>query len=514
MGDQASSSCIYSKENVLINRNSYLNAIPLAQEVDMKGLRLQARPSSVLGELVDLSTSFTTEQRSTVLPSVLANRPAGSMNWKAEDRALWVESMSSGLDGESQHTLKMRALVDDIAPYITNHISFARNVVAPRVTELAEKLQHYLTAAKPIDPVSLFEIESRDIPDLLKDESFMSGELLAYRDVTEVKSPTQTFVFATLEGQTTQAFVSLGSERLDELVGRWLMGLPKDYLDRVYQSYFVGQLGEKYYDYHLVYAHERTRNPYAILDLAIATYLIAKKLSVEVQSIPGVSLTQYKTELRNIIDLAGSKLWMALKSIARHIETGVMVEEAVVSAKRIVVNNAVYRPWLAEGNVPEVLLGMLASGQVNYSVRNINAVKDAMLKAWQGYVSLVQTDLRAEMKKRFTAYAEAEAIQGLAELSDLEKDYAQDHAGFKDEVVKRIKAEIADLGHRIMDNPNHTALHLVAKARFYFTSSYGILSEMEEAAKENPELDPREAALLSVVSYLADYFAEQVSAVK
>jgi hypothetical protein len=58
------------------------------------------------------------------------------------------------------------------------------------------------------------------------------------------------------------------------------------------------------------------------------------------------------------------------------------------------------------------------------------------------------------------------------------------------------------------------ALNLMARARFYFTAGYQILSGIEQATKLNPNLDPREAALVSAVNYVTDYLADQITPVQ
>ena len=99
-------------------------------------------------------------------------------------------------------------------------------------------------------------------------------------------------------------------------------------------------------------------------------------------------------------------------------------------------------------------------------------------------------------------------------LTPLEQEYSKDHVNFRAQVGERLKAEIEHLSHRIMEDLDHTALHLIAKTRFYFTSAYSILSEMDNVSKENADIDPREAGLLSVIKYLAEYFEAQIVAVK
>jgi hypothetical protein len=188
----------------------------------------------------------------------------------------------------------------------------------------------------------------------------------------------------------------------------------------------------------------------------------------------------------------------------------VLVCELNTNARKAYVHEGLYNSWLNEGGSPEALLGMLVSGRPHYSLSAISENKDALCRAWEQYVSLSQASLCEEQRRRFTVYAEAEVLAGLSELSELEQEFLIEAPNHRDLVQKRVRAQIEHLAHRIMDDPLHTALHLVAKGRFGFTAAYDILQKMEQAAKENPEIDPREAALLAAVDYIGRYLAGMV----
>ena len=498
----------------MINRATYQNAATVAKELAESGVYLQARPSTLLGELMNLSTSVDTIQ-TTNLPTILANPNSRGDNLlrSMEDRAVDVECTTINSETPSLHSLKIAALADDIAPFITAHISLARNTVAPLVTELAGKLEKYLQVARPVDPVSMFEIDKRSIPELLLDESFLAGGLEAYEGIDANWQPFNIELDLPADEAFYESLVSQGNDRLNGLVQDWLSSKGKDFVKAVYACNFANQHyespegGVKYYNYSEPGMGD---NPYDVLDLSLCMYLIGTRLFSDVQPAKGVSLGQYKSSLRAVIDYAGAQTIKSLKVIRRQIAGNVLVSEAVLSRKRVVVNNTLYQAWLQAGGKPEILLGMLVSGQVQYSVAGIDAARESLLRQWETFVTLSQVNIRAELLKRFRIYAETETMAGLAELTDIEKDFSLNCKNLRDKVSVLVQAEIEHLNHRIMDDVYHTALHLVAKARFYYTSSYSILSQMVEVAKINPDIDPREAALLSAISYIADYTEPQI----
>ena len=506
----------------MINQATYLNAATVAKELADKNIYLQARPTSVLGELLDLSTSVLAENN-TDLPRILVNpnTPNQIALRSAEERANAVQYTTGDYHEPSQHSLKLMALAEDLAPFITSHISHARNTVAPLVVDLSDKLQKYLDTAKPLDPVSLFEIEQRSLPALVVDESFQADGLEAYAGTDAKYRSFPHILDVPEEDSFYQDLVNLGSNRLNGLVNDWLKTKDPSFIKAVYIVNFSNQLdalrtvnGGSYEGLYSLGDPGVGNNPYDTLDLSLAIYLIGTRLISNVVPAKGVSLVEYKSAMRSMIDYAGAQIHKSLKAVQRQHEANVLVTEAIISKKKIVVNKIIYRSWLESGGQPEVLLGMLASGEVHYAVGAIEEAKEKLLRQWANYVMLSQTNIKAEMHKRFRDYAENEVMMGLNELTDLEKEYAQNCVNFKDRVQALVNEEIEHLSHRLMDDVHHTALHLIAKARFFYTSAYSILNEMATVAKDNPNIDPREAALLSVISYVGEYFEEQIVCVK
>ena len=118
------------------------------------------------------------------------------------------------------------------------------------------------------------------------------------------------------------------------------------------------------------------------------------------------------------------------------------------------------------------------------------------------------------MQKRFTNFALSTALLDLENQSGMEAEYCAGKPGIKDALVRRIRAVFEELEHCAMEDVSYTALAVIAKGRFYYTSAFDILNEMREVAKINPDADPREAALLSTISYVTNYLQEQLVVLK
>lgn len=500
-----------------IKTSTFANAAVTAKDLSARSIFLTTRHGSVLGELMEVSTSFQSP-KTTDAASILL-RPAGSVGpvvlRTAEELGRDAEMNTGNGEDMSIHSLKIAALAADLAPVISAHISHARNVVSPMVVELAQKLEKFKETAKPLDPASSFEIVKGVIPALLLDESFLSDGIATYSSI-DAKAPDYISIDEPATDDLISSMMNLGNDRLNGLVAAWLKTKEENFFKNCYLINFTsklvpGYVGDAYADYGLSHY---TRGAYRTMDIALACYLIASRLFVEPKSVPGLSLAAYKEKVRGWIDYAGSTAMKAAKTAARQQEAGTLVSEAVLSKKCIVVNNVVYQSWLQAGGSPEVLLGMLVSGQVQYSVAAIEENRETLLRHWQNYLMLAKSDVASEMTKRFKNYLENEVMVGLNELTQSEQDYATHFVQMKTIIAERVKKEIEAMSHCLMDDVYQTALCMIAKARFFYTSSYQILNEMTLVAKQNPDIDVREAALLSVISYIADYYVGQVEIVK
>ena len=502
----------------MIQRNSYLNAVQTAKNLEDRKIALSASQSSVLGELMDLSCSVTTTVANTTLArTVTANTSANAIRVTTpEDRACEVGYTTGNHDGPSQHSLKVQALADEIAPFVASHISFARNVVAPLVDGYANKLAKFMETARPLDPVSMFDIRQKEIPEILLDESFMAGGLEQYAniDATHIPFP------KAIEGGADDAFYAslsnVGNERQNALVGKWLATLPPNFIRNLYLDTFViyeetsPERGAGEYLGEYIGDPGRHNNPYDTIDHALGLYLIATRLMATVQSVKGMSLIAYKQKMRLVMDYTGAMVMRGLKAAIRQVSQNVLVSEAIISKRQVTVNAPVYQKWLAEGGCPEAILGMLASGNIQYNVAGVNEAKETLIRQWNNYVMISQASIKAEMHKRFMEYACAEAILMLNEPVALETEYCQDKPGIKDQIADKIKAELQKHAHNAMDDVRVTALHVIAEARFFYTSAFRILEQMMEVAKTNPNVDPREAALLSTHRYACEYLMAQI----
>lgn len=502
----------------MLKKETYLSALMVAKELEGKGLYLSAKPDSVLGQLMDASVSFL--QPSTVPATKdlsTLDRPFRAMQKSAQSRSTDVEAITgyNYETADSQHSREVLRAVQALAPLLRAHIAYARNVVAPLVTQYREKLQAYAEINRPKDPLSLFVFQQRTVPSLLTDESFMSDDL---GRVTMTKASTDLLSFS-VKGSTEEEFytslVSLSNNRLDSLVYEWLSDKPAHFLRTVFELNFgSGQVAEDIEEIErdrLNLHTWRPRNHYDTVDVALCVYLMGRRLAAEVrETVSSVSLDKYKSELHLMTESASIVLMNSLRAIQRQISDDILVSEVSAIEKRLVVHKATYRSYLEQGGTVEGLLGLLVGNITQYNTRVILSMKKELESKWASYVVYATSSLQKDYMASYRDYAIQLAISGLQEPEELEKEYCAGKVTHFERVAGFIRAEFEKLDNCWADDLGYLSRVVIARARFYFTSAYEILSEMVEVTKANDQIDPREAAGLAVIKHFCSWVLPQL----
>lgn len=495
----------------MIKSNSYFTALGAAEELAARGIYLKAVAMTPLDELMEVSVSPETVKTTDLATKVVGGSSFNNLNISAEQRSQILEWATMDSNDTSLHTKKMMALAEDLTPIITSHLSYARNTVTPLVKDLSEKLVKYIQVTAVRSPESDFEIVQMDIPAIVLDESFYANGLENYVDY---KAPNAHINFELnfahdAPDEFYRGLVRLPNDRLNALVDAWLLEAGGvDFIRKVCLSNFTSS------NYVSDMNLGSSGGIYNRMNLSLALYLVSNHLFNEPYSSNAKSLSEYKNAFRAMIDYSGAELMNCVKAITRQKTGDILVSEINAMAKRAIVLKSVYQQWLKEGGSAEMILGMVCSGRMIFSKNVILEQKESLIEAWRTYVSMAQSANRMNLKKNLGAYALSECMASVEEATQEEIAAFGSGATYKSKIHASISEEIAKLGTKIDDDIYETALLLVAKGRFFYTSAYSILNEMHEASKHSETPDPREAGLLSVISYFTDYLVGMIQEVK
>lgn len=479
----------------MLKSNTLNASVTLASQLADKGLTIVAKPNTVLNELVGLAA----------LPyDVLLDSDAALVEAFSN-----IEKITAGsLENPNQHGLQLDGVIKDLSRVVTAHVSYARTVVKPLVVEFAKDIEEYLTTYKSKTAGELFEVQVMALPELASDESFLDT-LKPYQKKTVLR-PDLKFRLGLKTKEELLGLITYGYDRTDKLVLDWASHQSEEFLTRIYNSFFTQESVPDI----ISYPDIDRLNVFERLDHALAILLMATKLFSNVDdSASDVDLQVYRNTAAQYRDYAGALVCDCLYKISTFIKTETLVIETSPDRYKVKVNGEVYRQWLQEGGTPEAILGLVVAGGTGSSKAAIDSKKAEYLTAWNSFCTFYGAD---QSNKSITAFKEfllSRFAITLKELSDDEQAYILKTPKYYSIVNQLAQTYVDGLKKDDMKDVFGVALMMVAQFRFYYTSAFNILNDINEAARINPNVDVREAALLAVVNYLVDYLSAQTTLV-
>lgn len=413
---------------------------------------------------------------------------------------------------ETGYPAAVTTLVDQLAPLVTSHISHARNVVVPLVKGLAENYQHYLESAKIKDPTTMFEICKVKLPSILVDESFLTD--LGYARSANKNVPSEYLRLDAKSPEDLLDMVMTGSARHDEQIKALVMSKGLGWLEQVWFGIFGKSeyLADKNF---CINGYTSLENgictPQELAEISLVVYLFARKLQMNVPEGVNMSLRKFDDLITAIKDYAAVNLTFHLRKCADANTTKTLVMQYNEGTYCMYINDDLYGEWLDQGNSPEILLGMVCTGNYVKTIPEINERAEQYKKAWDNFVALHHAK---EVNNRHV-YARKALIslfnEQLQKEIPEEKEVRLKESNFIDTRIKKAYEFIDGMSVTQLDDTFNVALHLVARIRFDYTSAFYILKDIDAVCKANPNIDVREAANLATINYIGDYLADQIA---
>jgi hypothetical protein len=475
----------------MIKSNSFTSSLSIAAALADINKTLVVGPNTVLNELVNLST------------------PIDHSLSQIEDNEAYagaLEAYTTGsLENPTQHDLQLNGVIKDLSKAVTNHISFAKNTVKPVVMQFSDNIKNYLANNAIKDPASKFNIITLNTPSVLEDESFLDS-VKQYIGKFPIK-PDISFSLPLKNQEELLSMLMYGYPDIDKSLVEWVSQLDSLFLTRVWNSFFT-TLGTN--NDTITYPDIDRKNLFEKTNIVLAIYLFSRKL-FDVVDESASNLTTYKNTAAQHRDYAGAMLAGCIKNIALFNRSNILVVETDPVKYEAKVNGTVYREWLTSGGSPEIILGLIVSGDKLTSVDMISNKKESYLKQWNSFHTFYSSSEFNKRLEYFKTFLYSNFNILLKEVSSEELAYIERNPRYYDIVNQLLSDQIENMKTSDMDDLFKTALVLIAKVRFYYTSAYDILDDIATASRVNPNIDVREAALLAVINYLSDYLANQIS---
>lgn len=480
----------------MIDKNSALFSVPLAMLAASKGLVVSPVEGTPLSELV----------KSTNDMLLCAGQCVANDETDATQLMNFAETVGaySTADEETAHDTTMDSFTSEISKAVANHISFAKNVVKPVIIVMVDEVQKAM--GEVVCPSSNFKIEIVDLPKPMQNAGFETSiNKFAEKPLLP---PEGELRLGEISPQGILELMKTGSKEYDERISEWFVVKGDlffmDIWNNLFRDFKEGKPSTVF-----GFA-ECLSNQVDAVDFALAIHLLSRKLYDEVPENTGLSLAAFRNLAAQYREASGVKLNQEYLRYANILQNKILVSFISNDSKTCKVNGAVYRDWLKAGGSNEVLLGMLVGNKTVYSQALIDEDKQKFITDWNSY-SLF--NITAEKNKSFNRFKDILTLSFgnlLNNQSTEEKENTDQFPLFKSKVEECFLNELNNLKSGDMNDIYNVCTKLVCRARFYYTDSEKILVGINDAVKANPNIDIREAALLSTIEYVTDFISDQL----
>jgi hypothetical protein len=475
----------------VIKNETAIASESLARFAVSKGLTLTTSPGSPLSDLVN-----TTNKSVALFPDLLISSKA-SDDLSNHSLALSEGTKSRNPELVSPHDTSLDAYVKTISLAVCDHISFAKNITRPLVLDLIDKVKSAIVT--PVLPESEFEIKVKELPVPMRNAGFQDS---IYKEKPVIVFVPEKYFY--LEEKTTEEIIELmmtGSKAYDSDLIEWVTNLPQNLITETWSSYFCNKKGQSI-----------SFTPSLEIDAALIIYLLSRKLINDVPEDSKVSLEEFKITCGQHRDWCKDILSNEFHRYNAGIRNKVLVSKISYDRKELIVNGVVYRDWLNTGGSNEILLGLLVSDDKELYVHQIDAKALEYKQKWISYINYKHSISKNEAYNRFKETLIFCFGSQLKDKTQEEISFFDESPEALDSIEELLIEEISKLTMQDMENINDVCLRLVADVRFFYTGSGKILRGINEAVRINPNIDIREAALLSSIEYVTDFVGDQIIA--
>lgn len=493
----------------MISNETFSSVTPIAEALANNGITLRVMPGTPLYELTRLSAPIFDVPNTNPAVDPAAAPTGGVTVTQVFGKVLEKTTKGVGED-DTMHDRELAVQAEQLASVVLPHIAYAKNVVSPLRKQLAEIISGYFERNPAVNPTKDFNITVEKYPAFLDDMSFMDS-LARYKDMTIVPPKTPLVFHGTRTQVELIEMMQTGFTRVDKDIAQWASNINSGELSGIWMGVFCQGASTE--------SHIRNLSDISSFELfkklrtILVIHLLCRNLTQRPDKSVKMSDAMYRNAVGVYLDWSGAFLISAIAAVKSAIATRILITNRSDS-RNMVVNGVVYEDWVAKGNDPEILLGVLISGDRVMSQDAIDAKSKTYLRQWENYESLYRARENVVAHERIRASYIDAFFSLLGTQDPVEKDYISKNPNHLEICKLRAKTYIENLPTSRLKDFDEIALELSAGCRFYFTAAHQILSDIDEIGRINPDSDPREAAFLAVINYLVDYAATQVGFVK
>ena len=479
----------------MITQTTVDAAYPLAEALSSANVGITALTETPLAKLIASMYSVTMDLGAVRTPSGLVTC--------ALDQEIIKASQQADCSGIVRHDVTMDEIVPVVVACVQNGINVARNVVNPIIQALVADVNSSVTdmEAKAGTLIGVMPVFYNDV----WSNPVLQGMVERYSETTSEDIQLQIAVPLPVNVNFMD-LVKTASDRFNSDLKPWIDSFGAEHATRVYLEVF-GDAQQR-----LNSLRQYTNIMTSDVDETLFVHLVARSLMETVAEGVTVDLGVYRSMLADIVAQTGAAVYRILMRRADEIKRNALVrkypatklEYLDIGQGVIQVNGDVYNKWLKEGGSPEVLFGAYVTDQVrDYKTLLIN--KDSYIAAWEKQSRVLQTKARFN---RFNNTVVAFKLALAKQINALDDNYAKLP---KEEMHRRAAEWVQSITQSQLDNLYLLGRRCICAIVFGHTDAEAILEAVDAAAKANPNLDIREAALLATIEIVGMWIGEMIN---
>lgn len=477
----------------MITEKVLYSVVPIDTQLTESNRYLEPVTESILHQLVKASISPAT--------AIAGEGPESSL----PAHHLLSDSRRPSADGTVEHDVEMKEAVEVVSEGIRASLNLARNSVIPATKEVYELF------GKRMEEMSIDASRPATIVPNVYHDVWATPQLEGLVDrfanvpLNEYKAPSS---MPSISGIELQSMLKTGIDSLDEEVDRWYRDMDPEKPMDLYKKVFVNREVKIGRPTNVMHTTDMglDRN-----DLLLA-FLIANGFEEHMPDDVPVSLDEVRNIMASVREQAGRAVAAELQRRERDVRNKVMVfsvrerdwEFSKKGRMVIQVNNDVYLKFLEDGGTVETIYGAANLGaNMDYDALLSNA--DKYTKQWDKFIALHNQRVNAQVYQTQREASRVAMAQYINEMSDDDLDEPKEHLHAK--VIESLALyqpkDFADEMIAIRD--------MVCDVMYHHSNAKMVLTAMDVAERDNPEMTPRECALYATIDLLARWMASQIN---
>lgn len=401
---------------------------------------------------------------------------------------------------EHMHDCYMESASAALGTALAGHVAFATTVVIPAVHELHNKLKEVMDIDERTG-VRSYTIEMMTGSPLF-DVPAIANKLEQFASIKPQDNQVLVLDYPEQTDEQLLGILKIGAEAYDTAIDQFVANEGIELIREVWDTVFAHQSNQfKTYDeFRVDRVKGQARN--------FATFLIADRLLIGGEGLPtgtgvtGLSSAKYTYALKNLVEVAGSSLYIAMEYNNQQMKLGKLIEK--IDNKTVFVNKAVYDRFMEEGGDVETVLGAAISGDRKTYLEDIVAGTERYKQAWAYQVTLAKQNTESGM---------------LISVRRAIDSYIRQYVRTTDDEI--IRANVNRILDNVEDFVSHVynpelkdidilAMKAVCMTMFNHTDAITILRGVNAAMAANDQITTEDALNLAVVDYVAEWFADQI----